>query len=71
MKCIICSAGFEGQGHSPEPIGVIDDSGGKVPDQHRRCCDECNWRVVLPERMKDRRAEETQVWRSRMRSLLE
>ena len=54
MTCIICDSIFEGQGHSPEPIAFIDDSYGRVPDEHRRCCDECNWRVALPERMKDR-----------------
>jgi hypothetical protein len=40
VKCIICKQIIIGHGHNPYPIG---DKG--------RCCDDCNYSVVLPLRI--------------------
>ena len=39
MKCSICGAEFEGFGHNAEPVN------------NGRCCDKCNFDVVLPARI--------------------
>lgn len=43
MKCCICGKEFEGWGNNPAPILNGEDD---------RCCDECNWEHVIPERIK-------------------
>lgn len=40
-KCCICKNIYEGYGHNPYPY---KDNG--------RCCDECNFRYVIRERLK-------------------
>lgn len=42
--CALCGLKFVGPGNNPSPI--IDGSKGHV------CCDECNVRKVIPERMR-------------------
>lgn len=39
MKCCICGKMFEGFGHNAEPV------------KNGRCCDHCNYNVVLPTRI--------------------
>ena len=41
--CCICGRLFEGYGNDPRP--VIDKPG-------KRCCDECNIKIVVAERMR-------------------
>jgi len=41
--CCICGRLFEGYGNDPRP--VIDKPG-------KRCCDECNNKIVVTERMR-------------------
>lgn len=38
-KCVICKKPIEGYGNNAEPV------------RPGRCCDECNWKVVLPLRL--------------------
>jgi hypothetical protein len=38
--CCICKVGFIGYGNNPSPV-----------KEEGRCCDECNWRVVIPARL--------------------
>jgi hypothetical protein len=45
MKCCTCGKEFEGYGHNPYPIGY------DVYSVEDRCCDECNYGIVLPARM--------------------
>lgn len=42
--CALCGLKFVGQGNNPSPI--LDGGKGHV------CCDECNVRRVIPERMR-------------------
>ena len=39
--CSICHEEFEGFGHNPEPL----------LDYAQRCCEECNFNVVVPMRL--------------------
>jgi hypothetical protein len=39
--CSLCKKTFTGFGHNPEPILEYD----------QRCCDECNWNVIVPVRI--------------------
>ncbi len=39
-KCSICGKDYEGYGNNAKPVN------------NGQCCDECNFRVVIPERMK-------------------
>jgi hypothetical protein len=43
MRCSICGTSFTRGGHNPWPI---------VKDPDKRCCDDCNAKVVVPERIK-------------------
>ena len=38
--CCICKKQFEGWGNNPAPI-----------KQEGECCDECNWKYVVPARL--------------------
>ncbi len=38
--CSICEVEYEGWGNNAEPVN------------EGRCCDECNWKYVIPDRMK-------------------
>jgi DNA-directed RNA polymerase subunit RPC12/RpoP len=38
--CVLCGGRFEGWGNNPAPI-----------TNRGRCCDECNWRIVIPIRL--------------------
>ena len=40
-KCVICKKEIEGFGHNPDPV-----------KKKGRCCDKCNFTVVLPSRIK-------------------
>lgn len=39
--CCICGKAYEGRGYNPWPV-----------KEDGRCCRECNYMVVLPERLK-------------------
>jgi len=41
MKCVICSNKIKGHGNNAEPYG------------NGICCDECNYTVVVPMRMRE------------------
>lgn len=45
MKCCICGKEFEGFGNNPYPVG------SDVYSDEDRCCDECNWKYVIPARL--------------------
>jgi len=38
--CVICKNPYEGYGHNPAPVSEIG-----------RCCDACNWNVVIQARL--------------------
>ena len=41
FKCVICKKTIKGQyGNNPAPVKV-----------RGKCCDECNWKVVIPTRL--------------------
>ena len=40
-KCSICGENSTGFGHNPEPIKKYEE----------RCCDQCNWDIVVPVRI--------------------
>ena len=42
MKCCICGKEIEGFGNNPWPINN---------DVEAKCCDDCNWGVVIPARI--------------------
>jgi len=39
--CSLCGGPVEGMGHNPEPLKPYGE----------RCCTECNWTKVIPERI--------------------
>ena len=41
--CCFCGKQFEGYGHSPYPLGDYKKD---------RCCDDCNYNIVLTERIR-------------------
>lgn len=41
-NCSICNVEFTGWGHNPQPV---------IDDINARCCDKCNTKVVLVERI--------------------
>lgn len=41
-KCCICGKEFEGWGNDPYPV-----------KNERECCDECNYKYVLPARLNE------------------
>lgn len=41
MICCICGNKIKGYGNNPYPV-----------NNNGRCCDDCNWAVVLPARLK-------------------
>lgn len=45
MKCCICGKEIEGFGNNPLPVWKDDWS------EDARCCNECNWGIVLPWRI--------------------
>ena len=40
--CCICNCKLDGYGNSPCPVNE---------DEQQKCCDECNWKVVIPARL--------------------
>lgn len=42
-KCCICGKEFDGWGNNPWPV---------VKDKKAECCDDCNWDIVIPARIK-------------------
>ena len=40
--CCLCHEEFEGHGNNPWPV---------IEGENERCCDECNWKVVVPARV--------------------
>lgn len=44
MTCCICGKEIKGYGNNPWPINN---------DVEARCCDDCNYNVVIPARIKD------------------
>ncbi len=40
--CCLCHEEFEGHGNNPWPV---------MEEENEICCDECNWKVVVPARM--------------------
>ncbi len=42
IKCCLCSADAGKYGHNPEPL---------VEFENGRCCDDCNYNIVLPYRL--------------------
>jgi hypothetical protein len=45
VPCIICGSPFRGMGHLADPVAA------------GRCCDDCNWRSVVPMRITMARAQ--------------
>lgn len=45
-KCVICGKPISGYGNNPYPV-----------KKDGRCCDECNWKVVIPARLKNLKEE--------------
>ena len=41
LKCVLCNKEFTGQGHNPRPLKTTGS-----------CCDDCNFKKVLPARFK-------------------
>lgn len=54
MKCCICGKEIEGFGNNPDearwknPDGSVEQPKFSEGD---KCCDECNWKFVIPGRM--------------------
>lgn len=46
-KCIICGKTFQGYGNDPWPVVIEED----CEEDEVLCCDECNWKVVIPKRV--------------------
>ena len=45
MKCVICGKKISGHGNNAEPVA------------QGTCCDDCNLKIVVPERIKQVQAE--------------
>lgn len=43
-KCCFCGRWCSGYGNNPEPI---------LPDGKNKCCDDCNFGIVVPRRLHD------------------
>lgn len=43
FRCCLCGKLFTGFGNNPAPLTY---------DEQAQCCNECNWKYVIPERMK-------------------
>ena len=41
--CALCTGSFEGFGNNPQPV---------LEDINDRVCDDCNWNVVIPARIR-------------------
>lgn len=54
MKCCICGKEINGYGNNPWPINN---------DVEARCCDDCNWSVVIPARIEGLVAHEEKMKR--------
>ena len=50
FTCCICDETCWGWGNNAYPIRDIH---GEYFEDHDRCCDECNAKVVIPERLKE------------------
>jgi len=50
-KCCICEAEISGWGHNPQPIK--DENGQDFKPGEDSCCLDCNYSVVIPERIKN------------------
>jgi len=51
MKCSICGGDIEVKRH-PDTGEVMWDQGNNAdPVNDGRCCDKCNWEVVIPKRL--------------------
>jgi DNA-directed RNA polymerase subunit RPC12/RpoP len=44
MRCCICGKEIDGFGNNPYPLCGKEDTDS-------RCCDECNWKFVIPGRV--------------------
>lgn len=44
--CCICGKAFNGDGNNPEPVMPLETENGE-----NRCCNDCDWYVVLPARI--------------------
>lgn len=42
-SCCLCGEFFEGFGNNPDPLSIRDGDD---------CCDDCNWKKVIPARFK-------------------
>lgn len=45
MKCCICGEEIKGYGNNPWPVGY------DVYSEEDKCCDKCNFEVVIPARI--------------------
>ena len=52
-KCCLCGKKFEGYGNNPAPL--TEES---YIYSEKRCCDDCNSKKVIPERLKRMRKGE-------------
>ena len=52
MKCCLCEREIEAQRH-PDTGEIVWDKGNNAEPvvENGRCCDSCNWAVVIPARM--------------------
>lgn len=44
MKCCLCKKEIKGYGNSPAPLNENEDA---------KCCDECNFKLVIPARIQE------------------
>lgn len=58
-KCCFCGKEFHGYGNNPAPV---------INDKDAKCCDSCNWKVVVPRR---KREVQNRFWEEEIYSLLE
>ncbi len=53
MKCSICKNDIQPQRNELGQV-MWDKGHNAEPVNSGRCCDECNWMVVIPKRLEDR-----------------
>jgi len=54
MKCCICGKEIKGYGNNPDGAAWLNPDGSvERPkfSEGERCCDECNWKFVIPGRL--------------------
>lgn len=54
FRCCLCAKWFEGYGNNPAPLCDEDDF-------ESRCCHDCNFRLVIPARLKGLRSQGWQL----------